>query len=90
MSRVTCLIRDRQLPFYGQVVRFPMDDIAHRILNPKDPAEWNRRRERPTSSWLAQFGDHMKGMVNGPGAGPSDRPIKAEEEEWVRGTCSHT
>ena len=26
MSRVTCLIRERQLRFYGHVVRFPMDD----------------------------------------------------------------
>ena len=29
MSRVTCLIRERQLRFYGHVVRFPMDDPAH-------------------------------------------------------------
>ena len=36
MSRVTCLIRERQLRFYGHVVRFPMDDPAHRILNAKE------------------------------------------------------
>ena len=57
MSRVTCLIRERQLRFYGHVVRFPMDDPARRILTlpPKaviltamDPAEWNRRRVVPT------------------------------------------
>ena len=60
MSRVTCLIRERQLRFYGHVVRFPMDDPAHRILNAKDPVEWNRRRGRPNSSWLAHLGDHMK------------------------------
>ena len=59
MSRVTCLIRERQLCFYGHVVRFPMDDPAHRILNAKDPVEWNRRRN-PNSSWLAQLGNHMK------------------------------
>ena len=60
MSRVTCLIRERQLRFDGYVVRSPMDDPAHRILNAKDPVEWNRRRGRPNSSWLAQLGDHMK------------------------------
>ena len=48
MSRVTCLIRERQLRFYGYVVRFPMDDPANRILNANDPAEWNRRRAVPT------------------------------------------
>ena len=69
MSRVTCLIRERQLRFYGHVVRFPMDDPAHRILNAKDPVGWNRRRGRPNSSWLAH-----EGMVNWPGAGPGDRP----------------
>ena len=54
MSRVTCLIREDQLRLYGHVVRFPMDDPAHRILNAKDSVEWNRRRGRPNSSWLAQ------------------------------------
>ena len=42
MSRVTCLIWERQLRFYGHVVRFPMDDPAHRILNAKYPVEGNR------------------------------------------------
>ena len=39
MSRVTCLIRERQLCFYGHVGRFTMDDPTHRILNAKDPVE---------------------------------------------------
>ena len=59
LSRVTCLMRERQLRFYGHVVRVPMDDPAHRILNAEDPVEWDRRRGRP-NSWLAQLGDHMK------------------------------
>ena len=59
MSRVTCLIRECQLHFYGHLVRFPMDDPAHRFLNAKDPVEWNRRRGRPNSSWLTQLGDHI-------------------------------
>ena len=44
----------------------PMDDPAHRIRNAKDPVEWNRRRGRPNSSWLAQLGDHMKEWSMGP------------------------
>ena len=53
-------MRERQLRFYGHVVRFPMEDPAHCIITAKDPVEWNRRRGRPNSSWLAQLGDHMK------------------------------
>ena len=60
MGRVTCLIRERQLRFYGHVVRFPNVDPAHRILTAKDPGDWKRRRGRPRASWLAQLGDHMK------------------------------
>ena len=37
-----------------------MDDPVHCILKAEDPVEWNRRWGRPNSSWLAQFGDHMK------------------------------
>ena len=47
MSRVTCWIRERQLRFYGHVVRFPMDDPAHPILNAKDRVEWNNQRGVP-------------------------------------------
>ena len=32
----------------------------------KDPAEWNRRRGRPNSLWLAQLGDHMMEWSVGP------------------------
>ena len=48
MSRLTCLMRERQLRFYDHVVRFLMDDPAYRVLNATDPVEWNRRRGRPT------------------------------------------
>ena len=44
MSRVTYLIRERELRFYCHVVRFPVDDPAHRILNAKHTVKWNRRR----------------------------------------------
>ena len=96
MSRVTCLIRERQLRFYGHVVRFPMDDPAHRILNAKDPVKWNRRRGRP-NSWLAQLGDHMKEWSTGPAQARA--VARSRLREWSRkvsaakcrrGTCSHT
>ena len=64
---------ENPLRFNGDVVRFSMDDPAHRILNTKDPVEWNRRRGRPNSSWLAQLGDHMKEWSMGrrrPGRSP--------------------
>ena len=51
---------------YGHVVRFPMEDPAHRILNANDPVEWNRLRGRPSSSCLARLGDHMKEWSMGP------------------------
>ena len=66
MSRVICLMRERQLRFYDHVVRFLMDDYAHRILNAKNPVEWNRRRGHPISSWLAELGDHIKEWSMGP------------------------
>ena len=93
MSRVTCLIRERQLRFYGHVVRFPMDDPAHRILNVKDPVEWTRRRGRPYSSWLAQSGDHMKEWSMGLAQArkrPREWSRKVSAAECRRGTCSHT
>ena len=97
MSRVTCLMRERRLRFYGHVVCFPMDDLAHRILNAKDPAEWNRRRGRPNSSWLAQLGDHMKEWSMGPAQAravaqsrPREWSRKVSAAKCRRGTCSHT
>ena len=49
-----------------------MDDPASRILNAKDPAEWNRRRGRPNSSMVSAVRGSQERMVNGPGAGPVD------------------
>ena len=97
MGRVTCLIRERQLRFYGHVVRFPMDDPAHRILYAKDPAGWNRRRGRPKLSWLAQLGGHMKDWSMGPAQART--VARNKPREWSKrvgaakcrcGTCSHT
>ena len=59
-----------------------MDDPAHRILNAKDPVEWNRRPGRPNSSWLAQLGDHMKEWSMGPAQ------AEGVEQKGERGTCS--
>ena len=78
MGRVTCLIRERQLRFYGHVVRFPMEDPAHRILNARDPVGWNRRRGRPNQSWLAQLGGYMKEWSMGHRSPGESRGIGAE------------
>ena len=97
MGRVTCLIRERQLRFYGHVVRFPLDDPAHRILNARDPAGWTRRRGRPNLSWLAQLGSHLKDWSMGPAQARSI--ARSRPSAWSRrvsaakcrcGTCSHT
>ena len=82
----------------GHVVRFPMEDPAHRILNAKDLVEWNRRRGRLNWSWLAQLGDHiMKESSMGPAQARA--VARNRSREWSRkvsaakcrrGTCSHT
>ena len=42
MGKATCLIRERQLRFYGHLARFPPDDPTHRILSAEDPSDWVR------------------------------------------------
>ncbi len=50
MGRVTCLVRERQLRFYGHVARFPACDPVNRILSAKDPVGWRRPMGRPRAS----------------------------------------
>ena len=64
--KVICLIRERQLCFYGYVVRFPEDDPAHQILTSKDPAGWNHHPGRPRVSWLSQLENYTEGWSVGP------------------------
>ena len=97
MGRVTCLIRERQLRFYGHVVRLPSEDPAHRILNARDPAGWNRRRGRPNLSWLAQLSNHLKEWSLGPAQArtiaqkrPRAWSTRVSAAKCRRGTCSHT
>ena len=97
MGRVTCLIRERQLRFYGHVVRFPTSDPAYQILTCKDPRGWTRPRGRPRASWLRQLGTYMNEWSIGPAHA---RTIaRSKPREWSkrvgaakcrRGTCSRT
>ena len=97
MGRVSCLIRERQLRFYGHVVRFPGDDPAHRILSARDPVGWRRPVGSPRASWMRQLGAHMEGWGMGPAQARSlarKRPDqwrrRVDAAKCRRGTCSHT
>ena len=96
MVRVTCLIRDRQLRFYGHLARFPADDPAHRILSARDPVGWARLRGRPGATWLSQLDGNL-----GDAMGPAQAWTTARRRpgEWKRrvdaakchpGACPHT
>ncbi len=47
MGRVTCLVRERQLRFYGH---FPACDPANGIMSARDPVGWRRPVGRPRAS----------------------------------------
>ena len=49
---ITCLVRQRQLQFYGHVARFKDVDPAHKIVSERDNLEWRWPRGRPQNSWL--------------------------------------
>ena len=97
MGRVSCLIRERQLRFYGHVVRFPEEDPAYRILLARDPLGWGRPTGRPRASWLRQLGVHMEGWAMGPAQArtiarrkPDQWRKRVDAAKCRRGTCSHT
>ena len=62
------------------MVRFPMDDPVHRILN-----KGSGRVESPAGASqlvvVCAVGRSYEGMVSGPGAGPGGPPEKAEGVE---------
>ena len=97
MGSVTCLIRERQLRFYGHVARFPDCDPANWILSARDPAGWTRRRGRPRASWLSQLRGHLEGWGMGPAQAwtiarkkPRMWSGKVNAAKCRSGTCSHT
>ena len=97
MGRITCLIRERQLRFYGHVARFPPVDPAHRILAARDPVGWTRPVGRPRASWLGQLRGYLTGWSMGPAHAwttarrrPEEWKRKVDAAKCCRGTCSHT
>ena len=79
------------------MVRSPIDDPAHRIVNAKGPAKWNHRQEPSNSSWLAQLVDHLKEWSMGPAQAravaqnrPREWSRKVSAAKCRRGTCCHT
>ena len=81
MGKATCLIRERQLRFYGHLVRFPLDDPTHRILSVEDPSDWVRPVGRPRDTWsnsssMAWAGDRF--------GQPLGRNLGSGDVGWMR------
>jgi hypothetical protein len=97
MGRVTCLIRERQLRFYGHVARFPECDPVNRILSARDPVGWVRPRGRPRASWMRQLQSHLDSWGMGPAHArniarkkPMEWGRKVNAAKCPSGMCSHT
>ena len=60
---ITCIVRQRQLQFYGHVARFKDVDPAHRVISERDPPEWRRPRGRPQNSWLRNVDRHCRELL---------------------------
>ncbi|KAG2468279.1 ASI1A protein, partial [Polypterus senegalus] len=59
MRYITCIVRERQLWYYGHVAHFPKGDPAHKILIDEHPSGWTRPRGRPHKTWLWQMEGHF-------------------------------
>ena len=57
LRQVTCIVRERQLRFYGHVARLPAEDPAHQILSFRDPRDYAEKLEQ------AKVLDHDKGLA---------------------------
>ena len=81
VRNVSCVIRQRQLRFYGHVARYDDRDPAHRILKARDPVGWVRRVGHPRCSWLRQLEGNLWG-----GMGPALAWSTARRRplEWSR------
>ena len=98
MRCVNCQIWERQLRFYGHVVRFPPSDPANRILSAPDPRGWRRPTGRPRARWLEQLETHL-GSVRVSGRAGARSYAKRSPEVWSgkvsaakrrRDACPHT
>ena len=81
MGMVTCLIRERQLRFFGHVARFPDDDPAYRILSARDPVGWVRRQGGQYASWLRQLRANLMG---GMGQSQALTVARKDPRGWAR------
>ena len=85
MGAVTCLIRERQLRFFGHVARFPEGDPAYRILSAKDPVGWVRHRGGQYASWIRQQRTHLGDRM---GQAQALSIARRKPREWSRVSVS--
>ncbi len=62
-SRITCIVRERQLRLYGHVAPYPEVDPAQRFLSVRDNPVWRRPRGRPQLSLLEQFDESCQELL---------------------------
>ena len=98
MKCVNCQIWERQLRFYGHVVRYPPEDPANRILSATNPRGWKRPVGKPRARWLEQLGSHLED-VRVTGQAGARSYARRSPEEWSRkvgaakrrrSACPHT
>ena len=52
LKQFSCIVRERQLRFFGHVARLPAEYDAHQILSYREPNEWTMPKCRQQASLL--------------------------------------